>query len=129
MKISMAQILFPLIIILFFILLMGCGNYNPPKIASHIVAVTLQGDTILVPIEKIRPNMYQSYYPVYSSYNYYRPYYNNEYRFRYNDNRGFSNYSNNSNSSGNSNITKKTTPTVPDIVTRPSSDVLMKNKR
>ena len=57
MKISIAQILFPLIIILFFVLLMGCGNYNPPKIASHIVAVTLQGDTILVPIEKIRPNI------------------------------------------------------------------------
>ena len=127
MKISMAQILFPLIIILFFVLLMGCGNYNPPKIASHIVAVTLQGDTILVPIEKIRPNMYQSYYPVYSSYNYYRPYYNNEYRFRYNDNRGFSNSSNNTNN--NPKITPKTTTTIPDIVTRPSSGVLIKNKK
>ena len=127
MKISIAQILFPLIILLFFILLMGCGNYNPPKIASHIVAVTLQGDTILVPIEKIRPNMYQSYYPVYSSYNYYRPYYNNEYRFRYNDNRGFSNSSNNTNN--NPKITPKTTTTIPDIVTRPSSGVLMKNKK
>lgn len=123
----MAQILFPLIIILFFVLLMGCGNYNPPKIASHIVAVTLQGDTILVPIEKIRPNMYQSYYPVYSSYNYYRPYYNNEYRFRYNDNRGFSNSSNNTNN--NPKITPKTTTTIPDIVTRPSSGVLIKNKK
>jgi hypothetical protein len=127
MKISIAQILFPLIIILFFVLLMGCGNYNPPKIASHIVAVTLQGDTILVPIEKIRPNMYQSYYPVYSSYNYYRPYYNNEYRFRYNDNRGFSNSSNNTNN--NPKITPKTTTTIPDIVTRPSSGVLIKNKK
>lgn len=126
MKMTIPEILFPLIIILFFMLLLGCGTYNPPKIASHIVAVTLQGDTILVPIEKIRPNMYQSYYPVYSNYNYYRPYYNNEYRFKYNDNRGFGNYSNNS---GNSNITKKTTPIVPDIVTRPSSDVLMKNKK
>ena len=58
MKISMAQILFPLIIILIFILLMGCGTYEPRKIASHIVAVTLQGDTILVPIDRIRPNMY-----------------------------------------------------------------------
>jgi len=56
MKISMAQILFPLIILLFFILLLGCGTYTPPKVASHIVAVTLEGDTILVPIEKIRPN-------------------------------------------------------------------------
>ena len=32
MKISIGQILFPLIMILFFILLMGCGTYNPPKI-------------------------------------------------------------------------------------------------
>lgn len=127
MKMTISEILFPLIIILFFMLILGCGTYNPPKIASHIVAVTLQGDTILVPIEKIRPNMYHSYYPVYSNYNYYRPYYNNEYRFRYNDNRGFSNSSNNSNN--NPKITPKITPTVPDIVTRPSSDVLMKKKK
>ena len=126
---TIPEILFPIIIVLFFMLLLGCGNYNPPKIASHIVAVTLEGDTILVPIEKIRPNMYHSYYPIYSNYNYYRPYYGNEYRFRYNDNRGFSNYSNNSNSSGNSNITKKTTSIVPDIVTRPSAKTLLKGKK
>ena len=129
MKMTIPEILFPIIIVLFFMLLLGCGNYNPPKIASHIVAVTLEGDTILVPIEKIRPNMYHSYYPIYSNYNYYRPYYGNEYRFRYNDNRGFSNYSNNSNSSGNSNITKKTTSIVPDIVTRPSAKTLLKGKK
>jgi len=129
MKMTIPEILFPIIIVLFFMLLLGCGNYNPPKIASHIVAVTLEGDTILVPIEKIRPNMYHSYYPIYSNYNYYRPYYGNEYRFRYNDNRGFSNYSNNSNSSGNSNITKKTTSIVPDIVTRPSAETLLKGKK
>ena len=126
---TIPEILFPIIIVLFFMLLLGCGNYNPPKIASHIVAVTLEGDTILVPIEKIRPNMYHSYYPIYSNYNYYRPYYGNEYRFRYNDNRGFSNYSNNSNSSGNSNIIKKTTSIVPDIVTRPSAKTLLKGKK
>jgi len=129
MKMTIPEILFPIIIVLFFMLLLGCGNYNPPKIASHIVAVTLEGDTILVPIEKIRPNMYHSYYPIYSNYNYYRPYYGNEYRFRYNDNRGFSNYSNNSNSSGNSNIIKKTTSIVPDIVTRPSAKTLLKGKK
>ena len=126
---TIPEILFPIIIVLFFMLLLGCGNYNPPKIASHIVAVTLEGDTILVPIEKIRPNMYHSYYPIYSNYNYYRPYYGNIYRFRYNDNRGFSNYSNNSNSSGNSNIIKKTTSIVPDIVTRPSAKTLLKGKK
>jgi len=124
MKISMAQILFPLIMILFFILLMGCGNYNPPKIASHIVAVTLQGDTILVPIDRIRPNMYQSYYPVYSNYN--RPYYNN-YHFRYSDNRGFKTINNGK--KDDVKINPKPINTTPDITTRPSSNVLLKTKK
>ena len=124
MKISMAQILFPLIMILFFILLMGCGNYNPPKIASHIVAVTLQGDTILVPIDRIRPNMYQSYYPVYSNYN--RPYYNN-YHFRYSDNRGFKTINNGK--KDDVKINPKPINTTPDITTRPNSNVLLKTKK
>ncbi len=68
----------------------SCGTYTKQPVASHIVAVTMEGDTILVAIDKIRPNMYHSYYPVYSSYNYYRPYYygQQEYQFRYSDNRG-----------------------------------------
>ena len=119
MKISMAQILFPLIIILIFILLMGCGTYVPKKVASHIVAVTLQGDTILVPIERIRPNMYNSYYPVYSSYNYFRPYGDNNYQFRYSDNRGFKYIK----------INPKPKTKSLDIVTRPTPEVLMKNKK
>ena len=69
----------------------SCGPYVKKPVASHIVAVTITGDTILVAIDKIRPNMYRSYYPVYSNYNYYRPYYHGqqEYQFRYPDNRGF----------------------------------------
>ena len=81
-----------IIIILFSIY--SCGPYIKQPVASHVVAVTMEGDTILVAIDKIRPNMYYSYYPVYSSY---RPnYYNNQYygynnyRFRYPDNRGTS---------------------------------------
>ena len=69
----------------------SCGTYVKQPVASHIVAVTITGDTILVAIDKIRPNMYRSYYPIYSSYNYYRPYYGQEYQFRYPDNRGISN--------------------------------------
>ena len=125
MKISIGQILFPLIMILFFILLMGCGTYNPPKIASHILAVTLQGDTILVPIDRIRPNMYHSYYPVYSNYNYYRPYYGeNNYQFRYSDNIGFK-------SSGGKDVKINPKPinTTKDITTRPSGEVLLKDKK
>ena len=64
-----------------------------------------EGDTILVAIDKIRPNMYRSYYPVYSNYNYYRPYYHGqqEYRFRYPDNRGFRT-SNENNNNNNNNV-------------------------
>ena len=109
-------------------MLMGCGTYTPPKIASHIVAVTLEGDTILVPIDRIRPNMYHSYYPVYSNYNYYRPYYGqNNYQFRYSDNRGFS--SGNSGGSGGTNNKPKPVTTVPDVVIRPSAETLLKGKK
>ena len=112
-----------IVVVLFSCLILSCGTYTKPQIASHIVAVTLTGDTILVPIEKIRPNMYRSYYPVYSNYNYYRPYYgSDQYRFKYYDNRGF-------NSSSNSvKNTPKSVPVVPDITVRPSSDVLLKKK-
>ena len=82
----------------------SCGPYVKKPIASHIVAVTITGDTILVAIDKIRPNMYRSYYPIYSTYNYYRPYYGQqEYRFRYPDNRGFRT-SNENNNNNNNNV-------------------------
>ena len=82
----------------------SCGTYVKKPIASHIVAVTTEGDTILVAIDKIRPNMYRSYYPIYSNYNYYRPYYGQqEYRFRYPDNRGFRT-SNENNNNNNNNV-------------------------
>tara|TARA_R110002012_G_scaffold6734_3_gene32167 strand:- start:9151 stop:9543 length:393 start_codon:yes stop_codon:yes gene_type:complete len=130
MKTLMAQILFPLIIILFFILLIGCGTYNPPKIASHVVAVTLAGDTILVPIDRIRPNMYHSYYPVYSNYNYYRPYYGEtNYQFRYSDNRGFKSSGGTKKGGGDINVNPKPIKQTPDIIIRPSSEVLLKTKK
>jgi|TARA_R100000935_G_scaffold42370_1_gene64204 hypothetical protein len=117
-----------LIVILLFAL--SCGTYTPAKVASHIVAVTLQGDTILVPIDRIRPNMYHSYYPVYSSYNYYRPYYGqNNYQFRYSDNRGFKSSGGGNKSDGEVKINPKPINTTPDIVGRPSSAVLMKPKK
>ena len=124
MKNKFIMLIYPVIIMLLMFMLLGCGNYVKPKIASHIVAVTLEGDTILVPIDRIRPNMYHSYYPVYSNYNYYRPYYGqNNYQFRYSDNRGVS-----------SNIGVRSTPpksvpvqsSVPDITSRPSPKVLKK---
>jgi hypothetical protein len=112
----------------------SCGTYTKQPVASHIVAVTMEGDTILVAIDKIRPNMYHSYYPVYSSYNYYRPYYygQQEYQFRYSDNRGSRGSGGTSNNSGNNsggNNKKAPPPVTPDIVTRPSGEVLLKGKR
>ena len=83
----------------------SCGPYVKKPVASHIVAVTITGDTILVAINKIRPNMYRSYYPIYSNYNYYRPYYGQqEYRFRYPDNRGFRTSNENNNNNNNNNV-------------------------
>jgi hypothetical protein len=121
-------ILIPWLLLIFLLSLIGCGTYTPPKMASHVVAVTLEGDTILVAIDKIRPDYYRSFYPVYSSYYPYNyPYYNYrnyDYQWRYPDNRGTSSSNNSNNNSNNS----ASVNSAPDIVTRPSSDVLMKNK-
>ena len=109
----------------------SCGTYTKQPVASHIVAVTMEGDTILVAIDKIRPNMYHSYYPVYSSYNYYRPYYygQQEYQFRYSDNRGSRGSSGGSKSGGgNVKINPKPIKQTPDIVVRPSGETLLKKK-
>jgi uncharacterized membrane protein YgcG len=109
----------------------SCGTYTKQPVASHIVAVTMEGDTILVAIDKIRPNMYHSYYPVYSSYNYYRPYYygQQEYQFRYSDNRGSRGSSGGSKSGGgNVKINPKPINQTPDIVVRPSGETLLKKK-
>ena len=127
MKNKLTLLIYPFLLTM----LMGCGTYTPPKIASHIVAVTLEGDTILVPIDRIRPNMYHSYYPVYSNYNYYRPYYGqNNYQFRYSDNRGFSSGNSiGSGGSGGTNNKPKPITTVPDVVIRPSGETLLKGKK
>ena len=115
----------------------SCGTYVKQPVASHIVAVTITGDTILVAIDKIRPNMYRSYYPIYSNYNYYRPYYGQEYQFRYPDNRGISyssggrssngGGSNNSGSGGK--IIPREKPPTPNVQVRPSGETLLKTKR
>ena len=82
------------LILLLLLLIIGCGTYIKQPVASHVVAVTLEGDTILVAIDKIRPNQYINFYPVYSRpycQPYYNPYYyGDQYRFRYPDNRGVS---------------------------------------
>jgi len=86
--------------------ILSCGNYTKQPVASHVLAVTLEGDTILVAIDRIRPNQYINFYPVYGgSYyqSYYNPYYSNQYMFRYPDNRGFRT-SNENNNNNNNNV-------------------------
>ena len=91
----MKKLISPFIVIIIIILLsiISCGTYIKQPVASHVVAVTMEGDTILVAIDKIRPNQYINFYPVYSRPDYqpyYNPYYGNQYMFRYPDNRGVS---------------------------------------
>jgi hypothetical protein len=89
----MKKLISPFIVIIIIILLsiISCGTYIKQPVASHIVAVTMEGDTILVAIDKIRPNQYNSYYYNRTYYQpYYNPYYGSQYRFRYPDNRGVS---------------------------------------
>ena len=90
------------------------------KTTSSFSRFSLQGDTILVAIDKIRPNQYQFY--LYSQ-PYYRPYYYNryDYQWRYNDNRGVS--AGTTSSGNNTPVKAKVTP---DITVRPSSQVLKK---
>jgi hypothetical protein len=88
----MKKLIFPFILLIVILLFgLSCGPYVKKPVASHVVAVTLEGDTILVAIDKIRPNMYMNFYPVYSSYSPYYPnqyYSSNNYRFRYSNNTG-----------------------------------------
>tara|TARA_R110002050_G_scaffold22461_1_gene61232 strand:- start:71 stop:427 length:357 start_codon:yes stop_codon:yes gene_type:complete len=77
-----------LLILLLFIV--SCGTYVKQPVASHIVAVTMEGDTILVAIDKIRQNQYNTYYPVYNKPYYNHYYYYPTYQWRYPDNRGVS---------------------------------------
>ena len=71
--------------ILFILLfIVSCGTYNSkPKIKiTHVLAVTEQGDTLRLPINMIRPNVY---YNVISYPNYPR-YYNNNWNRDYRNN-------------------------------------------
>ena len=68
----------------------SCGTYNTkPKIQiTHVLAVTEQGDTLRLPINMIKPNVY---YNVISYPNrYYGGWYNNYYQPSYNNYRPIS---------------------------------------
>ena len=68
--------------------IVSCGTYNKkPKIQiTHVLAVTEQGDTLRLPINMIRPNVYYNVisYPNYSRY--YDNWYNNNWNTNYRNN-------------------------------------------
>jgi len=75
--------------ILFILLfIISCGTYNTkPKIQiTHVLAVTEQGDTLRLPINMIRPNVYYNVisYPNYPRY--YNNWYNNNWNRDYRNN-------------------------------------------
>ena len=110
----------------------SCGTYNTkPKIQiTHVLAVTEQGDTLRLPINMIKPNVYYNvisypnrYYGGWYS-NYYQPSYNN-YRPIYAPSKGSSGSSSNNNNNNNNNkIVPRDNPDK-----RPSGEVLLKGKK
>lgn len=88
------------IIIICLLLITGCGTYTPQPKINHVLAVTSEGDTLLIPINRIRPNIYQTIYPSYG--NIYDSYYYNSWRY---NNNVYSNHkyyqSNNDNNNNN----------------------------
>ena len=54
-----------IIFVLLFII--SCGSYTPQPTIKHVLAVTTEGDTLLIPINRIRPNIYQTIYPTYGN--------------------------------------------------------------
>ena len=117
-----------------FVVFASCGTYNvKPKIQiTHVLAVTEQGDTLRLPINMIKPNVYYNVisYPnrYYSGWynNYYQPSYNN-YRPIYAPSKGSSGSSSNNNNNNNNNNNKIVPRDNPDK--RPSGEVLLKGKK
>jgi len=88
-------------------LIIGCGTYTPKPTIKHVLAVTSEGDTLLLRIDRIRPNIYQSIYPYYG--NIYDSYYYNGWRYNTNVYSNHNNYrpENNNNNSGSNNYQSK----------------------
>jgi hypothetical protein len=101
-----------LFVIMWSIILTGCAvqDQKPRIMVTHVLAVTETGDTLRLPINMIRPNVYykivrypNNYYNNWNQYpGYYQPYYNN--------NRPIYSPSNNNNNSNNNNSNNNTKP-------------------
>jgi len=86
-----------IIFVLLFII--SCGSYTPQPTIKHVLAVTTEGDTLLIPIDRIRPNIYQTIYPTYG--NIYDSYYYNGWRYNTNVYSNHKTYSSNNNNNKN----------------------------
>ena len=86
-------------VLIFLLLIVSCGTYTPQPTIKHVLAVTSEGDTLLIPINRIRPNIYQTIYP---SYNIYDSYYYNGWRYNTNVYSNHKTYESNSSNSSNS---------------------------
>jgi len=113
--------LWKIVLIAVAVSVISCGTYNvKPKIQiTHVLAVTEQGDTLRLPINMIKPNVY---YNVISYPNrYYGGWYNSYYQPGYYNNRPIyapssgssSSGNNNNNNNNNNNINKPTQVNAP----------------
>jgi hypothetical protein len=107
-------------------LVTSCSIQQKPKIQiTHVLAVTEQGDTLRLPINMIKPNVYYNIV----SYPSYPRYYSNWYNQGYYMNRSKpiyvpSNKSSNNNTNNNNKIVPRDNPDK-----RPSGGVLLKEKK
>ena len=110
--------LWKIVLIAVAVSVISCGTYNTqPKIQiTHVLAVTEQGDTLRLPINMIKPNVYYNVISYPNRYyggwynNYYQPSYNN-YRPIYAPSKGSSGSSSNRITSGSGSNTKDYTHT------------------
>ena len=86
-------------VLLILLLIIGCGTYTPKPTIKHVLAVTSEGDTLLIPINRIRPNIYQTIYPVYG--NMYDSYYYNGWKYNTNIYSNHKTYESNNNTNNN----------------------------
>lgn len=99
-----------LIAIIFLLFFTSCSSYlynGKEKIeVTHVLALTSTGDTLKIPIDKIRPNVYYNVigYDYYRPYRYYNPYYYNNYNYHYNSGGRTYTPPPNNNNKGNDNI-------------------------
>ena len=123
--------LWKIVLIAVAVSVISCGTYNTqPKIQiTHVLAVTEQGDTLRLPINMIKPNVYYNVISYPNRYyggwynSYYQPSYNN-YKPIYAPSKGSSGSSNNNNNNNNNNkIVPRDNPDK-----RPSGEVLLKGK-